>query len=98
MGAAMNEQQSTALQKALGEKKLNRVAHDEIVKWRTEEELVEFVPEPTMRIVDGAWEDLMDAFYRVVIFGTVCIRGVMDIVSNRINNYTIRWASQAYAN
>ena len=40
----------------------------------------------------------MDAFYRVVIFGTGGIRGVMELGTNRINNYTIRWASQAYAN
>ncbi|MDO8482087.1 MAG: phospho-sugar mutase [bacterium] len=78
-------------------KKLNKTAYDEIVKWMTEKEFEEFVPELTKNIENNEWDVLMDEFYRVVIFGTGGIRGAMSIGTNRINYYTIRWASQAYA-
>ena len=82
---------------ALQEKKLNKIAYGEIQRWLTDKEFVEFLPVLTKKIEDGAWGNLMDAFYRTVMFGTGGIRGVMDIGTNRINNYTVRWASQAYA-
>ncbi len=85
------------LNTAFEEKKLNKAAHDEIVKWLTEDEFKEFTQALTTEIKKENWEHLMDCFYRVVIFGTGGIRGVMDLGTNRINNYTIRWASQAYA-
>lgn len=85
------------LQQALNAKKLNKTAFDEIVKWLSEAEFEEFVPELKKRVEQAEWGELMDAFYRVVIFGTGGIRGTMAIGTNRINNYTIRWASQAYA-
>jgi phosphomannomutase len=88
----------TRLDQALNQKLLNQTAHDELVKWLSDPEFKEFVPELKARVKRGDWEALMDAFYRVVIFGTGGIRGVMDLGTNRINNYTIRWASQAYAN
>lgn len=85
------------LQNSLSEKKLNQTAYDEIVRWLSEKEFEEFVPELTRKISEEQWENLMDSFYRTVIFGTGGIRGVMDLGTNRINNYTIRWASQAYS-
>jgi phosphomannomutase len=85
------------LSEALREKKLNRTAYDEICRWLIEDEFEEFVPELTQRIERGEWETLMDEFYRTVMFGTGGIRGTMDIGTNRINNHTVRWASQAYA-
>ena len=93
----MDEQLVSLLSSALREKNLNQTAHDEIVKWLTQEEFKEFVPQLTSEINQQAWEKLMDKFYRVVMFGTGGIRGVMDIGTNRINNYTVRWASQAYS-
>lgn len=94
----MNKLIHEKLDKALYEKKLNKVAYDEIVKWLSKKEFEEFVPHLEKRIVNKEWGNLMDSFYRVVIFGTGGIRGVMDLGTNRINNYTIRWASQACAN
>lgn len=93
----MDPQIATILSKALQNKKLNQTAHDEIIKWLTQKEFNEFVQQLTEEIEKGNWEDLMDKFYRVVIFGTGGIRGTMDIGTNRINNYMIRWASQAYS-
>lgn len=82
---------------AHSEKKLNDVAFNEITRWLTEDEFKEFVPELQKQIQNSEWDTLMDKFYRVVIFGTGGIRGTMDIGTNRINNYTVRWASQAFA-
>jgi phosphoglucomutase len=93
----MDRQISHKLTVALADKKLNQVAYSEIIKWLTEDEFHEFKPQLTTEINDGKWDTLMDKFYRVVIFGTGGIRGTMDIGTNRINNYTIRWASQAYS-
>ncbi len=93
----MDENLKNNLTSALQEKKLNQTAYDEIVRWLTEDEFKEFTPQLTQEITAGKWEDLMDKFYRVVIFGTGGIRGIMDIGTNRVNNYMIRWASQAYA-
>ena len=93
----MNDALKSTLTSALQDKKLNQTAHDEIVKWLTQDEFKEFVPQLTTEIESGKWEELMDKFYRVVIFGTGGIRGIMDIGTNRINNYIVRWASQAYA-
>ena len=93
----MNPDIQTKLSSALQEKKLNKTAYSEIVKWLTEEEFAEFVPELTEKIKNKEWNTLMDQFYRVVIFGTGGIRGTMEIGTNRINNYTVRWASQAYS-
>ena len=93
----MFEELKPLLQKALEEKKLNETAFGEITKWLTNEEFSEFLPVLEQKIREEKWEDLMDSFYRVLIFGTGGIRGVMDIGTNRINNYMVRWASQAYA-
>lgn len=93
----MSEEVKTLLEKALQDKKLNETAYKEIVKWLSDEEFSEFSAELTTKIHTEQWEELMDSFYRVLIFGTGGIRGVMDIGTNRINSYMVRWASQAYA-
>ncbi len=85
------------LDSALAEKRLNKTAYEEIVKWLTQEEFEEFMPELRARLSKPDWDMLMDAFYRVLIFGTGGLRGVMDLGTNRLNAYMIRWASQAYA-
>lgn len=42
--------------------------------------------------------DLADAFYRDLEFGTGGLRGVMGVGTNRINQYTIGMATQGFAN
>ena len=74
-----------AITEALAQKKLNKTAYDEIMRWLSEPEFAEFLPELTARIEKGDWDRLMDQFYRVVIFGTGGIRGTMDLGTNRIN-------------
>ncbi|HEY0732184.1 MAG TPA: phospho-sugar mutase, partial [Chitinophagaceae bacterium] len=49
-----------------------------------------------MQEADG--EELADAFYKNLEFGTGGLRGIMGIGSNRINKYTVAMATQGYAN
>lgn len=41
---------------------------------------------------------LVDAFYTNLSFGTGGMRGLMGVGTNRMNKYTIRWATQGLAN
>jgi phosphoglucomutase len=43
-------------------------------------------------------EELADAFYQNLEFGTGGLRGIMGIGTNRINKYTVGMATQGYAN
>src|SRR6266498_6073868 len=42
--------------------------------------------------------ELMDAFYRNLEFGTGGLRGIMGVGTNRMNKYTVGMATQGYAN
>ena len=43
-------------------------------------------------------DELADAFYRNLEFGTGGLRGIMGVGTNRMNRYTIGMATQGYAN
>lgn len=43
-------------------------------------------------------EELVDAFYKKLSFGTGGLRGIMGVGTNRINCYTVRAATQGIAN
>src|SRR5574338_1147998 len=43
-------------------------------------------------------DELADAFYRNLEFGTGGLRGIMGIGTNRMNKYTVGMARQGYAN
>src|SRR5690348_13169421 len=43
-------------------------------------------------------DDLADAFYRTLEFGTGGLRGIMGVGTNRMNKYTVGMATQGYAN
>ena len=47
---------------------------------------------------DMSEQDIKDAFYTNITFGTAGMRGLMGIGPNRLNIYTIRKATQGYAN
>lgn len=85
------------LSRAINDKKINKTAYDEILRWLTRDEFSEFKKILEGKILGDEWDFLLDAFYRTVIFATAGFRGVMDIGTNRINNHTVRLASQAYA-
>lgn len=42
-------------------------------------------------------EEMSDAFYRKLSFGTAGMRGVMGLGTNRLNKYTIRMAAKGFA-
>ena len=43
-------------------------------------------------------DELGDAFYRSLEFGTGGLRGLMGVGTNRMNKYTVGMATQGYAN
>ncbi len=43
-------------------------------------------------------EDLVEAFYKDLEFGTGGLRGIMGVGTNRMNKYTVGMATQGYAN
>src|SRR6476620_5854422 len=43
-------------------------------------------------------DDLADAFYRNLEFGTGGLRGIMGVGTNRMNKYTVGLATQGFAN
>jgi len=47
---------------------------------------------------EGAYEELSDAFYKDLEFGTGGLRGIMGIGSNRVNKYTFGVATQGLSN
>lgn len=47
---------------------------------------------------EGRTEELTDAFYKDLEFGTGGLRGIMGVGSNRVNKYTIGMATQGLSN
>jgi phosphoglucomutase len=56
------------------------------------------VKEEIIRLQKDNPDELADAFYKNLEFGTGGLRGIMGIGTNRINKYTIGMATQGYAN
>ena len=50
------------------------------------------------KMIEERPEEVIDAFYKNLEFGTGGLRGIMGIGSNRVNQYTIMTATQALAN
>jgi phosphoglucomutase len=50
------------------------------------------------RLQGSSSDDVADAFYRSLEFGTGGLRGTMGVGTNRINKYTIGMATQGFAN
>ena len=66
----------------------------EYARWRAEARDSELAAR--LRELDSA--GIEDAFYRDLAFGTAGLRGVMGPGTNRMNRYTVAWASQGLAN
>lgn len=54
--------------------------------------------EEIQRLIRENPQEAVDAFYTTLSFGTGGLRGIMGVGTNRINNYTIRAATQGLAN
>lgn len=51
-----------------------------------------------LKIQETQPDELADAFYRSLEFGTGGLRGIMGVGTNRVNKYTIGMATQGFAN
>jgi len=66
-------------------------------KWMTDQ-FDEATQEEVARLMANDPEELEDAFYRDLNFGTGGLRGVMGVGTNRMNIYTVGYATQGLAN
>lgn len=62
------------------------------------EEFDQATREEIKRLQDTQPQELADAFYKNLEFGTGGLRGLMGVGTNRMNKYTIGMATQGYAN
>lgn len=74
---------------------LSASAIENITKWLTEPKYAEYIPELELMISGEQWEQLEDAFFKVIEFGTGGRRGKTGVGSNRINKVTIGESAQA---
>lgn len=74
---------------------LSTSAIENITNWLTQPKYAEYIPELELMIQSEQWEQLEDAFFKVIEFGTGGRRGKTGIGSNRINNVTIGESAQA---
>ncbi len=58
----------------------------------------ESVKDEIKRMQASNSEELADAFYKNLEFGTGGLRGIMGVGTNRMNKYTVGMATQGYAN
>lgn len=66
-----------------------------IQDWLTLPKYAEYREELQQMIDSERWQDLEDAFFQVIEFGTAGRRGVVGVGSNRINRVTIGESAQA---
>lgn len=74
---------------------LSPAAVENITAWLTEAKYADYRDELRQMISDERWEELEDAFFKVIEFGTGGRRGTTGIGSNRINRVTIGESAQA---
>ena len=72
------------------------------IETKTQEWLSEAFDKETQqevqKLLEGNSAAVIDAFYTMVAFGTGGMRSVMGVGTNRVNRYTIRFATQGLAN
>lgn len=79
----------------LPKKHLSSSSIENINIWLSQPKYKEFKPELEKMIQDGDWQQLEDAFFKIIEFGTGGRRGKTGIGSNRINKVTIGESAQA---
>jgi phosphoglucomutase len=70
-------------------------AEDMVKRWLDQKDLDEGLKKELLEIKDQ--EELRDRFYRDLEFGTGGLRGILGAGTNRMNIYTIRKATQGFA-
>ena len=74
---------------------ISEAAAQNIQIWLSEPKYAEYVPELEKMIAEERWQELEDAFFKVIEFGTGGRRGTTGVGSNRINRVTIGESAQA---
>lgn len=74
---------------------VSAAAAGSIDKWLTEPKYAEYKDELVDLIKNEKWQNLEDAFFKVIEFGTGGRRGIVGVGSNRINRVTIGESTQA---
>ncbi|NLA42796.1 phospho-sugar mutase [Candidatus Saccharibacteria bacterium] len=70
-------------------------AEANIVKWLTQSKYADYADELSQMIQESRWQELEDAFFKDIEFGTGGRRGTTGVGSNRINRVTIGESAQA---
>ena len=70
-------------------------AEANITKWLREKKYAMYVNELEQMIADERWQELEDAFFKDVEFGTGGRRGMTGVGSNRLNKITVGESAQA---
>ncbi len=76
---------------------MNPEIQENINKWLTGK-FDEDVKKNIRHLQETNTEELADAFYKNLEFGTGGLRGIMGVGTNRMNKYTVGMATQGYAN
>lgn len=74
---------------------LSNDAASNVIAWLTESKYAEYRDELVEMIEAEKWQELEDAFFKVIEFGTAGRRGHTGVGSNRINRVTIGESAQA---
>ncbi|NOY41590.1 MAG: phospho-sugar mutase [Planctomycetes bacterium] len=86
------------VEQAAADGKINRSAVENIRAWLTQPRYAQYAPEVAEHIEAGKWQELDDAFWTIIPFGTGGRRGRMyPIGSNAINDRTIGESAQGLA-
>lgn len=77
---------------------MERIVEEKIEKWLTGAYDEDTKKELQQLVDNSQTEELTEAFYKDLEFGTGGLRGIMGIGSNRMNKYTVGTATQGLAN
>ena len=77
------------------QKQVSAAAYANIQRWLSEPKYAEYRDELQEMIDEQRWQDLEDAFFKVIEFGTGGMRGTTGVGSNRINRVTVGESTQA---
>ena len=86
------------VQSALSEGKLSSSAAEGILRWLTAPHCAPLRSELVKQIEAADWEELNEAFYQVLPFGTGGRRGKVGVGTNRMNRVTVAESAQGVAN
>ena len=75
---------------------IRSAAAQHLERWLTEAPFAPYRPAIAALAEAGAWDELVDAFYRVLPFGTGGRRGLVGVGPNRVNPWTVATSVQGH--